>query len=168
MDAKTRARTETELLQPKLFPGRNQTLSLTRFLPATPEQVFALWTEAAHLLHWFAPAGSSIVLCETSLRVGGKTELVLQGSDGERVHIRRQYLLITVPKRLLYSEQCVGSSGVFYEALTTVTFEKLGNKTKLTLRAEPDLRYSSAEQDEWRRGCNELLNRVEQYLPLVP
>lgn len=164
MDAKTQAHSETSLRQPKLFPGRGQALSLTRFLPAAPAQVFALWTDATHLLQWFAPEGFSIVLCESVLRVGEHAELQLRSADGSEFSIRRAYLQIDTPKRLVYNEQCVGSSGVFYEALTTVTFEKLGNKTKLTLRAEPLQRYTSADQDEWRRGCNELLDRFERYL----
>jgi len=35
-------------------------VSVTRHLAATRERVFACWTSAEHLAHWFAPAGFSI------------------------------------------------------------------------------------------------------------
>ena len=95
-----------------------------------------------------------------------------------------QFLQVEPARRLVYTEQCLygdsysytntdseldsgqqaGSSHVFYDAMTHVSFEKLANKTKLTLRVEPQAHYSEANIAEWLRGCNELLDRLSAAL----
>ena len=148
----------------KLLPGRQQALTQTRFLPAAPAVVFALWTESAQLLHWFAEPGFAVALCEGSVVDGGDWQLVLRDAQGRQFSIQRQYLQVDPPRRLHYCEQCSGSNGVFYAAMTVVTFEKLASKTKLTVRAEPDQAYDDAEIAEWQRGTSDLLDRLVNQL----
>jgi uncharacterized protein YndB with AHSA1/START domain len=156
-------------LRPRLSPARATPLSLTRFVNAAPATVYACWTEAHHIAHWFAPLGSQLSLCETDVSVNGRTQLVLCNAEGTQFSIVHQFQRVSPGKRLVFNEHCVGSSGVAQQAQITVTFEKLGNKTKLTLRAEAGQIASTAEadqerQDEWRKGSNEMLDRFEQYL----
>ena len=148
----------------KLLPGRQQALTQTRFLPATPAVVFALWTEPAQLLHWYAEPGFEVVLSEGSVVDGGDWQLVLRDAKGRQFSIQRQYRQVDPPRRLHYCEQCSGSNGVFYAAMTVVTFEKLASKTKLTVRAEPDQAYDGAEIAEWQRGTSALLDRLADQL----
>ena len=149
---------------PKLLPGRQQTLTITRFLPAPPALVFALWTEPALLLHWYAPREFAVALCEGDAAVGSDWRIVLRHDAGLEYRVQRQFVLVDAPRRLHYTEQCVGSSGAFYAAMTQVCFEKLASKTKLTLRAEPQQHYCEEDIAEWLRGGNDLMDRLNTAL----
>lgn len=187
MDAKSQLReTSAEQALPQLLPGRQQVLSITRFLPAAPATVYALWTDASQLLHWYAPNDFAVALCEGNSAVGSRWRIVLRRDAEQAFTVQRQFLQVEPARRLVYTEQClygdsdsyintdtdtdldsgqgVGSSRVFYNAMTQVTFEKLANKTKLTVRAEPQNHYSEADIAEWLRGCNALLDRLNAAL----
>ncbi|MFZ5842558.1 MAG: SRPBCC family protein [Pseudomonadota bacterium] len=183
MDAKSQLReTSAEQALPQLLPGRQQVLSITRFLPAAPATVYALWTDASQLLHWYAPKDFAVALCEGDTAVGSRWRIVLRRDAEQAFTVQRQFLQVEPARRLVYMEQCLygdsytntdseldsgqgaGSSHVFYDAMTQVTFEKLANKTKLTVRAEPQNHYSEADIAEWLRGCNALLDRLNAAL----
>lgn len=155
---------QTQQTPAKLLPGRQQALTQTRFLPAAPAVVFALWTEPAQLVHWFAEPGFAVALCEGSVMDGGDWQLELRDAQGRQFSVQRQYLQVDPPRRLHYCEQCRGSNGVFHAAMTVVTFEKLASKTKLTVRAEPDQAYDDAEIAAWQRGTSALLERLAKQL----
>jgi uncharacterized protein YndB with AHSA1/START domain len=55
------------------------TVAVTRVLDAPRERVFAAWTRAEHLAHWFGPKGFAVHSCQADPRLGaGKgTRLVL-------------------------------------------------------------------------------------------
>ncbi len=56
-------------------------LEITRLLPATPEAVFAAWTDPAALSRWISPRGTASVTLD--LRVGGRFEIIMKGEERE-------------------------------------------------------------------------------------
>ena len=58
-------------------------LWLERRIDAPPERLFAAWTQPELVRRWFAPAPWSVSAAETDLRVGGATQVVMRGPDGQ-------------------------------------------------------------------------------------
>src|SRR5271154_7050172 len=50
--------------------------------PALPEILFALWTEPAQLVKWWAPDGYEAAVHTFDARPGGRWRIVLRGADG--------------------------------------------------------------------------------------
>ncbi len=56
-------------------------LRMTRTFDATPDRVFAAWTNPDHFGSWFGPAGMKTVECNLDARVGGAWRLMGEGNN---------------------------------------------------------------------------------------
>ena len=61
----------------------DQTLTLTRLIPAPPEKVWRCWTDPALLPRWFGPEGFTCQTKEIDLRPGGLWRFDMIGPDGK-------------------------------------------------------------------------------------
>jgi uncharacterized protein YndB with AHSA1/START domain len=80
------------------------TVVLTRVFDAPRERVFACWTHAEHLQHWFGPKGFTIHSCETDPRPGGELKLCMRAPDGEEHWVRGRFRQMDFPNRLSFTE----------------------------------------------------------------
>ncbi len=72
-----------------------------RVLPATPERVFAAWSEPESLRVWMCPGEIARAEVEVDFRVGGRFRIVM---FGEREYAQHgEYLEIDPPKRLSFT-----------------------------------------------------------------
>jgi len=55
---------------------------ITRSFAAPVDLVFACWTQAAHAIHWYGPAESTVPICEIDGQRGGKLRICVMESDG--------------------------------------------------------------------------------------
>lgn len=124
-------------------------IQITKLLPATPEEVFAAWTDPASLKEWMCPGTMTVATVRLDLRGGGKFQLVMRGENGDTVHAG-EYREIRPPKRLVFTWQ----SNATRQQHTLVTIELFprGEQTELVLRHEllPDERSASQHQNGWR------------------
>ena len=107
-------------------------LSLVRTIKATPEKVYAAWTEPKTLKKWMSPSDTmDITTAETDLRVGGKYRIVMREPDGKEHRVGGVYKELSPGRRLVFTWGWDGSQ----EATTLVTIElrKNGAGTELTL-----------------------------------
>ena len=112
------------------------TVSATRVYDAPREQVFACWTRAEHLAHWFGPRGFSIHSCEADPRAGGVFRLCMRSPEGEDYWVRGSYREVAAPERLVIRCTADDAHGVQrLEETITVSFASEGGRTRLTLRA---------------------------------
>ena len=59
-------------------------LPIKRKFKASPEKVFAAWTQPEALRHWFGPSDDlTVPVAQTDLRVGGRYRLVARTHSGE-------------------------------------------------------------------------------------
>jgi uncharacterized protein YndB with AHSA1/START domain len=58
------------------------TFQTSRDLPATPDQVFAAFSDPQRLARWWGPAGFTNTFNVCEFRSGGRWELVMHGPDG--------------------------------------------------------------------------------------
>ena len=141
-------------------------LVFTRLLNAPRELVFRAWTDPKHLIHWWGPKGFTNTFQEIDVRPGGVWLFIMHGPDGVDYPNRIVYNEIVKPERISYSHDS-GNDDDPGQFKTVVTFEKEGNKTRLTMRA---IFVSAAERDQVVKefgavdGANQTLDRLEEQL----
>src|SRR5690242_6143914 len=106
----------------------------TRLLNAPRELVYKVWTDPEHLVHWHAPDGFTITNKQFELKPGGMWRFTMHGPDGTDYENKIVFIELNEPELLIYKH--AGEEA--HEAINfhvTVTFEKEGNKTLLTMRS---------------------------------
>jgi len=139
----------------------------TRLYDAPRALVFDAFTDPKHLAQWWGPNGFTTTTRAFDLRPGGVWRFVMHGPDGTDYQNRITYDEIVRPERLVYRH----GGGEDVEPVqfhVTVTFEDLGGKTRLTMRAV----FPSAEQRNLVtekygavEGAKQTLERLAQHLP---
>jgi uncharacterized protein YndB with AHSA1/START domain len=138
----------------------------TRVFDAPRELVFAAWSDPEHLAQWWGPNGFTTTTHAFDMRPGGGWRFVMHGPDGRDYQNRITYEEIVKPERLVYSHG--GADDVEpAQFRVTVTFEDLGGKTRLTMRA---VFPSAAERDRVAKdygaveGAQQTLARLAEHL----
>jgi uncharacterized protein YndB with AHSA1/START domain len=140
-------------------------LRTSRYLPATPEDVFDAYTDTEKQKIWFTILDDEpgIVEIEVDLRVGGKQVAVWGPSEDALIRETQTFLEIDRPHRLV--TESVGSTpdGQTMTTNITVTFEADGDGTLMTVHQTgfpvPEIRDFFATE-VWRGA----LDRIEAYL----
>jgi uncharacterized protein YndB with AHSA1/START domain len=142
---------------------------LSRVFDAPRDLVFRAWTEPQHVPHWWGPKGFTTTTHHMDVRPGGEWRFVMHGPDGRDYPNRITYVEVAPPGRLVYRH----GGGDDVEPVkfeTTVTFEDVGGKTKLTLRM---VFPSAAARDEVVKqygaveGGKQTLERLGEFLPTL-
>ena len=138
----------------------------TRVFDAPRELVWTAWTDPKHLAQWWGPNGFTTTTSAYDFRPQGVWRFVMHGPDGRDYQNRITFDEIVKPERIVYRH----GGGDHVEPVqfqTTVTFEDLNRKTRLTMRA---LFPSAAERDRVVRdygadkGAIQTLSRLAEYL----
>jgi len=129
---------------------------VTRLFNAPPRLVFEAWTRPELFKQWWVPksSGMSLLSCELDARTGGKYRLVF-AHEPQPMEFHGKYIEVTPPSRLVWTNE-EGENG----AVTTVTFEDQGGKTKLVVR---DL-YPSKEAFEAEHGMEDAMGETFEQL----
>ncbi len=83
------------------------TIRLTRVFDATRAEIFAAWTRAEHVTHWWDAAGEPLAVCEIDLRPGGHFKFVSKGHP--EMPFAGTYSEIGPPDRLVFA--AMGATG---------------------------------------------------------
>lgn len=135
-----------------------KTLVIDRVLNATPDRVFAAWTDTAQLAQWYGPEGMTCEVFENDVTPGGRYALVMRSQEGE-YHLSGAYEEIDPPNRLVMTWKWKTS-----DETTRVIIELRpeGDGTHLRLThtgfAEPE--QASSHNQGWTSSLNDL----ERYL----
>jgi uncharacterized protein YndB with AHSA1/START domain len=92
-------------------------------------RVFDAFTKPELLKRWFGPRGSSLVVCEVDLKVGGAFRFVLRSPDGKDMGMRGVYREVVPPERSVHMESFDDYPG---ESQVTGIYVEQGGKTTLT------------------------------------
>jgi len=141
----------------------------TRVFDAPRELVWTVWTDPKHLAQWWGPTGFSTTTSAFDMRPGGVWRFVMHGPDGRDYQNRITFDEIVKPERLVYHH--AGDDDVEpVQFTTTVTFEDLGGKTRLTMRG---VFPSAAARDRVikeygaDKGLVQTLERLGEYLSKI-
>jgi uncharacterized protein YndB with AHSA1/START domain len=76
---------------------------LTRHFDAPRSLVFEAFTRPEHLKRWWGMRGSTMLVCEVDLRVGGAWRFVTRERNGKDCPFKGEYREIAPPERLVYT-----------------------------------------------------------------
>jgi uncharacterized protein YndB with AHSA1/START domain len=136
----------------------------TRVFDAPRELVWSAWTDPNHLAQWWGPNGFTTTTSAYDLRPGGTWLFVMHGPDGRDYQNLVTFDEIVKPERLVYRH---GDDVEPVQFHTTVTFEDLGGKTRLTLRAQfptADARDRVVREFGAAEGAVQTIERLADYL----
>jgi len=138
----------------------------TRMLDGPRELVWTVWTDPKHLAQWWGPDGFRTTTRAYECKPGGVWRFVMHGPDGRDYENRITFEVVEPPKRLVYRHG--GEDDVEpVQFRTTVTFEDVGGKTKLSMRG---VFPSAAERDRVikeygaDKGMIQTLGRLSDYV----
>ena len=110
------------------------TLVVRRTIQASPEKLFAAWTEPLQLKSWWGPRGVRCIGAELDLRVGGSYRIGNQLPDGTILWIAGEFELIERPRRLVFTWTLEGVESA--PERVTVQFEPAGDATEVIVTHE--------------------------------
>ena len=122
-------------------------LVISRVFDAPCALVWQAWTEPEHLMRWWGPEHFTSPVCQIDFRVGGSYLFCMQSPDGQRFWSTGIYKEIVPMQRIVCSDCFADEAGndvpaSYYgmgddfpaELMVTITFEDLGQQTRLTVR----------------------------------
>src|SRR5215831_10798841 len=110
------------------------TLRLERFIPSSPEALFALWVEPEYLARWWAPDGYEASALDLDVRPGGRWRIVLRGADGREIAMGGVFQIVEPSRRLAFSwawDEAPATHGNVTQV--TASFEPVPGGTRLLL-----------------------------------
>ena len=129
------------MTQPTDSDVSNREIVISREYEAPRELVYRAFTEPEHIVHWWDPNGFTNTIHAMEVRPGGLWRFIMHGPDGSDYPNRIRYLEVVPSERLVYLHgDDIDNAPDDFEV--TVTFETVGEKTRLTMR----LLFQTAEQ----------------------
>jgi uncharacterized protein YndB with AHSA1/START domain len=142
-------------------------ITITRVFDSPRELVWKAWTDPMHLAQWWGPKMFSNSVCEADARVGGAWHIVMRAPDGREYPCGGVYREVVEPERLVFTNIATDSDGKsVLDGLTTVIFDDLGGKTRLTLRtrATAVVDYAAEYLKGMETGWTQSLERLAEHL----
>jgi uncharacterized protein YndB with AHSA1/START domain len=137
-------------------------LTLKRRLNASPQKIYAAWTEAEKIVRWFGPSpvkpGS--VRADIEPRTGGRLRISMEMEDGTYHEVRGIYREAVPYQRLVFS--WAWHSTPERESLVTVSLQPDGGGTLLTLHHEQFA--DQAARDRHEGGWIGTLDKLEKFI----
>lgn len=144
-------------------------LAITRIINAPRELVWEVWTNPEHVKNWWGPDGFTNTVHEMNVKAGGVWHLTMHGPDGRDYPNKIVFIEVVKPERLVYRHSGdVDTEPVNFHV--TVTFEKQGNKTLLSMKSVFE---SAAELERVvkeygaREGMTQHVGRLEEYVAKI-
>ncbi|MEP7381834.1 MAG: SRPBCC domain-containing protein [Gemmatimonadota bacterium] len=110
-----------------------QDLEVRRSLDATPERVFAAWTQAQALASWFAPSERMTTLVHAlDARLGGEYRIEMREPNGTPHIVSGTYTAFDAPRYLAFTWQWEKGDGE--QTLVEVELQPSPAGTELLLR----------------------------------
>src|SRR6185312_13938127 len=78
---------------------------INRTFDAPLALMFDMWTKPEHFSRWLPPTGFEMQFIRSDIRPGGSTFYFMSGNGGMKMYGRAEYLEITEPNRLVYTQQ---------------------------------------------------------------
>lgn len=132
-------------------------LTIVRRIKASPETVFAAFTQPAQIAQWWGPDAGPVLLAETDLRVGGQFRVRFRMLDGTEHESSGVYREMDPPKRLAMTWLWQGEDTA--ESLVTVDFRPLEDGTELTFTHSR--LPTRASRDIHLEGWNDAIDKLE-------
>lgn len=145
-------------------------IKIVRRFSGSRDLLWAMWTQAEHLQHWWGPQGWTTPVCQVDFRPGGIWFYCMQDPAGNRYCGKMIYGEIEAPRRFTGTDVFTDEDGKLAETMpqahTSFDFAADGDETILTNVS----RYASREQRDQvidmgvEAGVRETLDCLDDYL----
>ncbi len=148
---------------------------IERVIDAPRELVWKAWTQPEYVRRWWGPGGFTAPVIRIDLREGGRYLFNMRSPEGQDFWSTGEYREIVLMERIVATDSfsdaegnvvpasAYGMSGDWpSELLATVTFEDVGDRTKVTIR-EPGI-PAGENRDMAEAGWNESLDKLAEVL----
>ena len=153
-----------------------QNVRITRIFDAPRELVWKAWTDPEHFMRWWGPRDYTCPFCEIDFRVGGKYLNCMRSPEGRDYWGTGVFREIIPMERIVFTDSFADEHGnvvpgTHYgmspdfplKMLVIVTFEDLGDRTKMTLEhvgvpAGPD---SDGTHQGWSESFDKLAETLQ-------
>lgn len=156
------------------------TVTITREFDAPRAKLFEVWIRANHLHKWYGPKGCEIDVLKADMRSGGTLYIRITMPDKTVLWCRWDIREILPPERLIIVDCFADAEGNLgrhpfaptwpQQMLTTVSFEDLGARTRITIQMTPihetaeEAATFAAHRDAIRVGWGGMLDVLDAYL----
>jgi uncharacterized protein YndB with AHSA1/START domain len=112
----------------------DRVLRLERVIAATPQRLFALWSEPEELARWWGPDGFTCPHYDMDVRPGGRWRTTMRRPDGTEHIVSGIYRVIDPPRRISFTWGWDDDAGLRgHETEVNVTFEPVPGGTRMVL-----------------------------------
>ena len=145
-----------------LIEETNDKLVIRKLIPASREEVFDAWGDAAGMRGWMCPGDTISAEAQIDFRQGGAYRIVMKSPKQDHDHTGK-YLEHDRPSKLRFTWNTKGVDA--NETLVTVELKDRGGKTELTLIHE---RFPSPEMlARYKGGWSRIADFLAEYLERV-
>ena len=142
--------------------GGNIDAAIRRSFDAPAARVFDAWLQPDMLSEWFAPAGFSVTLAETTPVAGGSWQVELRSEAGEVYHEYGRYREIARPSRIALTFTQAHGADVEPCMDVTVDLRETGGRTEMSFRQEGF--RTTERRDGTLQGWQECFDKLEARL----
>lgn len=114
--------------------------TITRIFDAPREAVFKAWTDAKLVAQWWGPEGVFTPICEVDARPGGLMHIVMEAGEslgqykGMQWPMEGKFEEVEEPSKLVFTANAIMNGKEVLVHRTTVIFEEIEGKTKMSIR----------------------------------
>ncbi len=157
---------------------------ISRTFDAPRELMFRLWTDPAHMQHWWGPKGCTVVHSRMDLRPGGSYHYAIRTPDDQEMWGKFVFREIVKPERVVFVNCFSDKKGGVtrhpmnpawpLETLSTITFTEHGGKTTVTIcwsplnATEKERETFEAGFDSMQQGWGGSFEQLRTYLAEIP
>ena len=143
-----------------------RTLTIRKTLDAPVELVWEAWTQAEHIVKWWAPKGMELKVVKHDFKVGGEWKYTMPMPDGTEFISEGVYSVIEVLKKIVTSANFRPmTEGVEMRTL----FEKDGDRTHFTFSVVHPTEEYKMQQEKmgFYNGWGSAFTRLETVINLL-
>jgi len=142
----------------------HSTFVIERTHAASPERVFAAWSDEAAKAQWFGPAEKHAESYSLDFREGGREHLSVPTPDGAVYSFDAVYADIVPAQRIVHTYDMHRDDARISVSVATIEFEAIGETTRLTLTEQGVYLDGLDAPAEREHGTNAMLDALGSHL----
>jgi uncharacterized protein YndB with AHSA1/START domain len=138
-------------------------LKVEKVVTAPVDLVFEVWTKPEHLKEWWGPNGYTTTIDSMTFEEGGEWIYEMKHEEHGFFPNFISYVEIQKNKKIVYDHGAHKGEAFMFQSV--VTFEELGDQTKVTLTLTFPTKEACDEAKKYgEKGGQETLGKMENYI----
>jgi uncharacterized protein YndB with AHSA1/START domain len=142
----------------------HSTFVVERTYAASPERVFAAWSDPAAKTQWFGPGEKHGDSYSLDFREGGREHLSVPTPDGAVYSFDAVYADIVPAQRIVHTYDMHRDDARISVSVATIEFEAVGDTTRLTLTEQGVFLDGLDVPADREHGTNAMLDALGRHL----